>query len=321
MRFVVYGAGAVGGVIGGRLSQHGHDVVLIARGEHGRAIRERGLVLRSPDDERIVRAEVVGHPREVAFSGGEVVLLTMKGQDTAAALADLAACAPPETSVVVAQNGVEGERLALRRFPDVLSVVVMCPAAHLRPGEVAVSSAPVSGILDVGRYPHGVDELTEAVAQAFNDSTFASETRPDVMRWKYRKLLTNLGNAVEALCGPQARRGRSGELAEQEGLACLDAAGIAVASRQEDAERRGDLLELRPVAGQARQGGSSWQSLARGTGTIETDTLNGEIVLLGRLHGVPTPVNALLQRLAGEAARRHEPPGRITEGELLSLLP
>ena len=50
------------------------------------------------------------------------------------------------------------------------------------------------------------------------------------------------------------------------------------------------------------QGGSSWQSLARGTGSIEAEFLNGEIVLLGALHGVPTPVNALLQRLAIRAA-------------------
>ena len=48
---------------------------------------------------------------------------------------------------------------------------------------------------------------------------------------------------------------------------------------------------MHDIGGRRRGGGSSWQSLARGTGTIETDYLNGEIVLLGRLHGVPTPVN------------------------------
>ena len=45
MRFVVYGAGAIGGVVGGRLAQHGHDVVLIARGDHHDAIRDDGLRL------------------------------------------------------------------------------------------------------------------------------------------------------------------------------------------------------------------------------------------------------------------------------------
>ena len=54
----------------------------------------------------------------------------------------------------------------------------------------------------------------------------------------------------------------------------------------------------REIEGARARGGSTWQSLARGTGTIETDYLNGEIALLGRLHGVPTPVNAALQAIA-----------------------
>ena len=49
MRFVVYGAGAIGGVIGARLHQHGHEVVLIARGAHLEAIRARGLRIESAD--------------------------------------------------------------------------------------------------------------------------------------------------------------------------------------------------------------------------------------------------------------------------------
>ena len=48
MRYIIYGAGAVGGVIAARLAQHGHDVVAIARGAHLDAIRERGLTLQSP---------------------------------------------------------------------------------------------------------------------------------------------------------------------------------------------------------------------------------------------------------------------------------
>ena len=100
----------------------------------------------------------------------------------------------------------------------------------------------------------------------------------------------------------------------------IAAAGIDCASAAEDAERRGDLISLRPVAGERRGGGSSWQSLARGTGTIEVDLLNGEIVLLGRLHGVPTPVNELLQVVAHELARAKAPPGSLSEADLLARL-
>jgi 2-dehydropantoate 2-reductase len=79
-------------------------------------------------------------------------------------------------------------------------------------------------------------------------------------------------------------------------------------------------MQIKPIAGAMRGGGSSWQSLQRGTGTIEVDFLNGEIVLLGRKHGVDTPVNAMLQRLANDAARRHAPPGSVTPEQLLALL-
>lgn len=52
----------------------------------------------------------------------------------------------------------------------------------------------------------------------------------------------------------------------------------------------------------------------------ESDYLNGEVVLLGRLHGVPTPVNALLQRLANELARTGAPPGSVPAETFFSLL-
>ncbi len=48
---------------------------------------------------------------------------------------------------------------------------------------------------------------------------------------------------------------------------------------------------------------------ARGSGAFETDYLNGEIALLGRLHGVPTPVNDALCRSSARAAREGRAPG------------
>jgi len=92
-----------------------------------------------------------------------------------------------------------------------------------------------------------------------------------------------------------------------------------VASSEEDRERRGDSLQLSPTPSGEWQGGSSWQSLARGAGSIEAEFLNGEIVLLGALHGVPTPVNALLQRLAVRAAAEGAPPGTWRIEELSEL--
>jgi 2-dehydropantoate 2-reductase len=61
-----------------------------------------------------------------------------------------------------------------------------------------------------------------------------------------------------------------------------------------------------------------WQSLARETGTVEADWLNGEIVLLGRLVGYPTPINACLQRLVADLAASMGPPGMMSEDEILA---
>jgi 2-dehydropantoate 2-reductase len=314
MRFVVYGAGAVGGVIGARLFQQGHDVTLIARGAHYEAVCDRGLRLDTPDESVTLPIPVVDRPSAVTFRPGDVVLLAMKTQDTLAALAELAAVAPPDIVVASAQNGVENERLALRRFARVYGVCVLLPSAFLEPGIVEAYLAPQTGGLDVGRYPDGVDDTAESLAAAFAGATFAATARPDVMRYKYGKLLTNLGNAVEVVIGPGERGADIARLAREEGAACLRAAGIEVLGGV------GMLSQIRPIRGRKRSGGSSYQSLRRGTGTIEADYLNGEIVLLGREYGVPTPVNDLLRRLANRMAHEGLLPGLMAPEEFLAAL-
>ncbi len=320
MRVVVIGPGAVGGLIAGHLRLAGHDVSVVARGEHLVALNGRGLVLAGPDDMTTVPLPAVAHPAELAWDGTEVVFLTVKSQDTEGALEALAAAAPVHTPVVCAQNGVANERRALRRFARTYGLVVMCPATHLEPGVVQAHSAPITGLLDLGCFPEGVDEVAAEVAGALNGATFDSRAVPDVMRWKRRKLLLNLMNAAEALCGPEGRGGRLAELVIGEGERVLARAGLAVASADEDATRREGRLTLRPTGRGPWGGGSSWQSLARGTGRIEADFLNGEIALLARLHGTAAPANALLQHLAGRAAAEGRPAGSLSVEELTGRL-
>jgi 2-dehydropantoate 2-reductase len=320
MRFVVYGAGAIGGVVGARLAQHGHDVVLIARGAHFEAIRSHGLRFETPDECLTLQIPVVDSPARIAWTSRDVVLLAVKSQDTTSALDQLAAAAPPSVPLACVQNGVANERMALRRFANVYGVFVYSPTVYLAPGTVQNWYVGQSGILDIGRYPSGSDATADLVAAAFRDATFFSKSRPDVMRWKYRKLLMNLANAVEALCGSASRGNIVVSRAVDEGEACLKAAGIDVVGRNEPDTERERQLTMGSVGGLDRPGGSSWQSLARHALTIEADYLNGEIVLLGHLHGIPTPVNELLQQLANRAAREGKPPGSLTLDELEALV-
>lgn len=318
MRFIVIGAGAVGGVVGSRLQQHGHDVVFVARGAHGAAMTERGLHLVSPDDDDLLDVSVVTDPSLLQIGVDDVVLLAVKSHDTRAALDRLSTAAGAEPPIVCLQNGVSNEREALRRFPHVYAATVMCPTVHLEPGEVRAYSAPTTGIIDIGRYPRGVDDTAELVVEALARSTFSSLTQDDITRWKWAKLVTNLGNAIEAVCGPPARSGPIGDLVRAEAVAVLTAAGIEFASDEEDRERRSDHLHVRPIRGEHRPGGSSWQSLARSSGAIETDYLNGEIVLLGRELDVPTPVNETLSTHARRRAVTGGRPGSVPEHEILA---
>ncbi|MFC4030948.1 ketopantoate reductase family protein [Streptomyces polygonati] len=321
MRYIIIGAGAVGGTIGGRLFDSGREVVLVARGAHGRALRERGLRLELPDGTRELAVPVADGPEELTPRDDDVLVLAVKTQDTAGAL-EVWGGYGDRPAVVCAQNGVENERLALRRFRDVHAMCVWLPSGHLEPGVVQAPCAPLTGILHLGRYPSGADATTVRIAADLADSGFGAPVREEVMAWKYAKLLANLGNAVDAVWGGTGGD-RAAELLDRagaEGTAVLDAAGIAYIGEEERARERGDKLLVQPMKGAARGGGSSWQSLVRGTGSIETDYLNGEIVLLGRRVGVPTPVNEALQRLANVFARERRRPGELTDDERAALL-
>lgn len=325
MRYIIIGAGAVGGTIGGRLHYSGRDVVLVARGAHAEALREHGLRLELPDGTRTLRIPVAEGPAALTPRADDVLVLAVKTQDTAAALDAWGAYGEGAgPAVVCAQNGVENERLALRRFRDVYAMCVWLPCTHLEPGVVAAPCAPLTGILHLGRYPSGADDTARRIAADLADSGFAAPVRPDVMAWKYAKLLMNLGNAVQAVCGEddsrEEVRAQLAARARAEGVAVLDAAGIAYVGPEEQARVRGDRMLIQPLNGAPRGGGSSWQSLARGTGSIESDYLNGEIVLLGRRVGVPTPVNEALRRAANRFAREGRRPGDLSDAELTALV-
>ena len=217
------------------------------------------------------------------------------------------------------QNGVANERAALRYFASVYGVCIVCPAVHLEPGLVEAYATGTTGLFDIGRFPNGKDDLAEQIAAALDSSTCASVARPDIMRWKYRKLINNLSNAIDALCGPDERFGALSARVRDEAMACLAAAGIDYVSQEEDSARRGTMLQWGGAASQSRPGASMWQSMARGV-SIEADYLNGEIVFLGRLHGVPTPINAALLELVKQAAREGILPGSLSVDEVIRLV-
>ncbi|WP_433340276.1 ketopantoate reductase family protein [Streptomyces sp. CA-253872] len=327
MRYIVIGAGAVGGTVGARLAGSGCEVVCVARGAHREALERDGLRLVTPEGAHVHRVPVVRGPEELGeLRADDVLLLAVKSQDTVAALDAWAprpvaggGTAGERLPVLCLQNGVANERMALRRFARVIGVCVWLPATYVEAGTVGAGGAPLTGILHLGTYPRGRTEpVLEAVAADLRASHFDAPLPDDVMPWKYAKLLGNLANAVEALTGPVEGPEALAlvEAARAEGSAVLEAAGIAATSEEEARRVRGDRVELRPLPGIPRGGGSTWQSLTRGAASAEADWLNGEIVLTGRLHDVPAPVNETLRTLVNEAVRAGRGAGAYTVAEV-----
>jgi 2-dehydropantoate 2-reductase len=318
MRYVVYGAGAVGGVIGGHLALADRETTLVARGEHLKRIRAGGLRLDTGSGMHVLNAPATNTAADVDWGSDTVCILAVKTHQAGAALDDLAAHAPASTPIFCATNGVVTEHAALRLFPRVYGICVMLPSSHLEPGVVIAKCHPVPGILDLGRFPEGTDHLTGAVSADLREAGFGSVPRSDIMAWKYRKLLMNVGNGVDAACAPGEAADELARRAQHEGEEAIRAAGLPLVTEEHDKRRRGDILQRR--AGAAPPGGSTWQSVTRGTGSTEVDYLAGEIVLLGRLHGLPTPACELIQQVTNDLARRGAAARSLDAADLLTRL-
>lgn len=341
-RYVFIGAGAIGSAVGGLLAAQGTDVLLVARGDHGRAMAADGLVLRTPDSTITVRPPTVAGPDGVRLRPDDVLVLTTKTHQAEAAIdqwADVPVDDPAGTGgraaellpIITALNGVASEEIALRYFRRVFAACVMFPAAMITPGEVIVRGTPGRGVFQVGRYPTRTDrdagEITRdegwlsAIAKDW-DAAGCHITTPDaVMAWKYRKLLSNLGNALDALLADPGEAGALREAVETEAREILDAAGIGYIDDETDRTARRNHFSVAAVPdAPERIGGSSWQSLIRGSGSIETDYLNGEIALIARRMGRSAPLNERLTAIARHAARTGLQPGAISVDELASEL-
>ncbi len=319
VRVIIFGAGAVGSILGGRLHQGGAAVVLVARPAHVEAISTYGLRLRMASHTDIIDVPAVTSVDELQPAEDDVVIITAKTQDTGA-IHDALLAWNPNVAVVCGTNGVEHERMALRRFERVYGMVIQMPSQFERPGEVTALFSPNNALVDVGRYPSGVDETTSTLAGMIEASPRLScQPDADVMVQKYAKLLLNLGNAADAACGRDGRNARVVAVAIEEGRRVFDASGIRYRQTGEVKERMRDrvaMMQFDIPEGDTFLGGSTWQSLAKGATTLETDYFNGEINLLGRMHGIATPANLFLQQLATTMLHEKTPPGSLSTADL-----
>ena len=291
-RWVVVGAGAVGGSIAGLLQESG---ACVARGEHGAVLRSRGLRLRLPERDLLLHLECFERVGQVDWRAGDVALLATKLQDARAALDELLAAAGPALPVVCATNGIHAELWSAERFERVLAMLVWLPAVHLLPGEVRLHTSGVRGVLDCGPHPPGGGlELASELCAGLCEAGFDAVARHDIAAWKHAKWITNLGAAAQAL-GLEDWRDVA-RAAQAEGERVLDAAGLPRVSPSALRERVAAVRDA-PIAGQDRPGSSTWQSRARGK-PLESAWIEGALARLAAELGVPAPVNAALAAAA-----------------------
>jgi 2-dehydropantoate 2-reductase len=332
-RYVIVGAGAIGGAIGGRLHQAGRPVVLVARGEHLEVLRRDGLRLRTPDEDVRLEVTAVGGPEELELTSDDVLVFATKTQQVDAALRTWAdvdvhadgrvvGTAGTQLPVLMALNGVAAEPMALRYFSRVVGVCVWMPAVHLTAGEVIIRGGPRSGMLHLGSVPHGREHaLLADVSADLVAANFDAPRPDDVMPWKYRKLISNLGNGLQALLGPAGGSKDLATAVENEARDVLAAAAIEVTPDAEEAAARSAGFKMHHVPGVPDDvGGSTWQSLQRGTGNVETDYLNGEIARIAHGLGFEAPLNTRLASLVRQAASRGQQPGAVTAPEVAEAL-
>ncbi|HXT37947.1 MAG TPA: 2-dehydropantoate 2-reductase [Chloroflexota bacterium] len=322
MRVAVVGAGAVGCMLGARLAERGHQVRLIGRADQVEAIRAHGLRVEDARGSRRYQLPALRALEERP----ELVLLTVKTQDLAAACRDVLPVAQG-VPVVAMQNGVQADRLAAEVLgrANVIGAALMCAATYLAPGSVSVQ---FPGWAIVGEPFGPLRPRTAAVVRLLRDALPTYSTR-HLMRIRWSKLIANLNNALCAATGLSAGEiGRSptGRLASlrgmREGYRVIRAAGIAldhglyglsprtihshpdvalIALLQAGMTPMLATLPERAALGVLKAAShsrlqrlpirfSTYQSLARGRPT-EIEYLNGEIVRLGALQNMPTPYN------------------------------
>ena len=153
MRFVVYGAGAVGGVLGGHLARGKHEVLLVCREDHAAAIQaQNGLRMKSATGDYFTHLTATPKVADQHFDDDTCVLFVPKSNDTTSCVETLARCAPHDIALVCFQNGIANESVIAETFTNVYGGVCRMTCSFLQPGQVSFRKF---GRLIIGKYPKG----------------------------------------------------------------------------------------------------------------------------------------------------------------------
>lgn len=302
MRIGIMGAGALGGYFGGRLAAAGYDFSLIARGAHLAAMQANGLQIKSPLGDLHVQ-EIVATDDPAHVGVVDVVMLMVKNYDVEQAARAMAPMLGPDTMVTTFQNGVSAPSI----LGDIIGADKVVPGVARIPANISapgvISHTAENDLMTFGE----VDGMLSDRVQRFHDALAAAGTTPkiseDILHELWSKFIAQAAlSSMSALTrldiGPLRKNAASRDLF----LAAMretEAVGCAVVADLPEGlvESNWDFLMGFPPTMHA----SMLDDLLRGK-KIEVGSMSGEVVRLGALHGVATPIhsvfNAALQPFA-----------------------
>jgi 2-dehydropantoate 2-reductase len=305
MKIAIYGAGAIGGLVGAHLARTGQDVTLIARGPHLAALQSTGLHLSGHSGEFTVKPHATDDPAKAGVQ--DYVIIALKAQSVPAIAEKIVPMLGPNTAVVMATNGVpwwyfygaEGP-LKDARIPSVdpngvlwrvigpervIGCVVYPAAEVVAPGHVKH--------VENDRFPMGEADGSKsdrvmALSAAFIEAGFKAPVKPDIRTEIWVKLWGNVAfNPISALTGgtlagicndPNTRAVAKAVMQEAEAIALKLGVKMPI-----DVEKR-----INGAAGVGEHKTSMLQDFERGR-PIELEAIVGAVRDLARLVEVSTP--------------------------------
>lgn len=296
MKIAVLGAGALGCAIGGTLAQAGNGVVLINRHPaQVDAINTRGLVMRTPDGEQVVRT-VTAATSAAGLAPVDLVIVLVKSFHTEAAMSSATNLVGADTTVLSLQNGLGHEDVlaAIVGREHVLAGKTYVGGVMLAPGHIISGTRGKETL--IGELDGTVSERAQRIAATFNAAGLATTVSDNIVGTMWDKLLINVSTgAVSGIT--RLPYGPLYEIPEIEATAVA-----AVQEAMDVAAASGVTLSFTDPRQAWRKASaglpadfktSMLQSLEKGSVT-EIDFINGAVVRWGQRCGVPTPVNQTL---------------------------
>lgn len=297
MNIVVLGAGAIGSLYGAKLSV-GHEVTLVGRPDHVRAIGESGLRLVGVEDGTF-RPAAATRLRDLPAEA--LVLLTTKAQDSCAAVAPLLDRLAPGVTILCVQNGLYTES-AVRELvgprATVLRAITTFGAIFRAPGWIDYKVRGATLIEDHPRAP--------AIADVLTGCGLDGRVTANIKREMWRKAIFNcVINPITSIVGCEVGAIADPRLDPLKRLVIDECVAVA---RADGVDFDEDFIELiAAIFGTSRNIASMRQDLLKGRPT-EIDYLNGAVAALGVRYGIACPVNQALATIIGRMEARPRQP-------------